>query len=309
MSLASKVRIDPETGPDLSDVPRVPGIVRLSFHAGRPYVGRTISVRRRLERLLDPGRSPRTLAALEEASYQAVGSPFEAAWRLYKVAAADWPDDYRRRLRLRCPTFLRLILSNEYPRTTITTRLQGGRSLSFGPFRTRPAAERFESELLDFFTVRRCVENLEPSPDHPGCVYGEIGRCSRPCQAAVTPAEYRIESGRLLEALATGGKSLERELTQARDRSSETLEFEEAARQHAQVEKLHRTLRLIDQPARRGDPTVHRPGARPAVAAVQGVSDGPDGTRLGSGRIAAHLARCARPRTPHGRTFGHRGRA
>lgn len=250
MVLENQVAIDAESGPELAFVPERFGVVRLTFPAGRPYLARTVNLRRRLQRLLDPVRSPQVRSAVRDVSYTVCGSPFETSWTLYRAAWDDWPDDYRRRLRLRCPPFVRLILSNRFPRTTVTTRPGRGEAVDFGPFRSRAAAERFEAELLDFFGVRRCVENLEPDPRHPGCIYGEIGKCSRPCQAAVSDEEYRRESGRLLAALHTSGESLQQELSERREQASEALEFEEAARLHSLIEKLGRTRRLAEEPAR-----------------------------------------------------------
>ena len=56
-----------------------------------------------------------------------------------------------------------------------------------GRFEPRGAAELFENQFLDLFQIRRCQENLEPSPQHPGCIYGEMNRCLRPCQQVVSP--------------------------------------------------------------------------------------------------------------------------
>ena len=250
MRLAHDVPFDSQNGPDLEQVPKAQGVVRLEFDQGRPYLGKTVSMRRRIERLAGPAASESVRRALRSVEFQPTGSSFETTWRLLSAAVEDWPDDYRRRLRLRCPAFVGLLTANEFPRTTVTTRIAGARTLHFGPFRSRAAAERFEGEILDFFTVRRCVENLEPSADHPGCVYGEIGKCSRPCQAAVDPEEYRAESGRLLEALHTRGRSLETQLELDRDAASESLEFEEAARAHARIEKLAQAMKLAEGPAR-----------------------------------------------------------
>ena len=46
---------------------------------------------------------------------------------------------------------------------------------------------------LDLFQLRRCQEDLAPSPGHPGCIYGEMGKCLRPCQEAVSREEYAGE--------------------------------------------------------------------------------------------------------------------
>ena len=90
----------------------------------------------------------------------------------------------------------------------VTTKI--ARGLFYGPFTSRAAAERFEAGLLDLFQIRRCEENLAPSPQHPGCIYGEMNRCLRPCQQAVSVAEYRGETQRVEQFLRTSGESLDR---------------------------------------------------------------------------------------------------
>jgi excinuclease ABC subunit C len=56
--------------------------------------------------------------------------------------------------------------------------------------------------------MRRCQEDLQPSPDHPGCIYGEMNLCLRPCQQVVGAAEYGHEVDRVLEFLRSVGQSL-----------------------------------------------------------------------------------------------------
>src|SRR6202042_80101 len=99
--------------------------------------------------------------------------------------------------------------------TTITARL--GRGLFYGPVASRATAERFEGGLLDLFQILRCEENLTPSPTHPGCIYGEMNRCLRPCQQAVSEDEYRGETARVEQFLRTGGASLLESAAAARD--------------------------------------------------------------------------------------------
>jgi excinuclease ABC subunit C len=236
----------------LDVAPESPGVTLIEPPGGAPYLGRTRNLRRRLHRLmrlrLPDGRTFGESAA--EVRYWAVGSSFEADWRLWRTGRAVWPENYRRRLRLHGAPLVKAHLGNRFPRTSVTTRLTGGRSLFFGPFRSRTAAEDFQDRLLDFFKVRRCVENLEPSPDHPGCIYGEMDKCLRPCQQAVSVEDYRRESGRLLEALASRGTTLRSELVLLRDQASEELEFEAAARWHRRAEQLDSVLAGLDESAR-----------------------------------------------------------
>ena len=127
------------------------------------------------------------------------------------------------------PAYVKLVLANDFPRTLVTSRLAGGRALYYGPFRTRGSAELFENQLLDLFQIRRCQENLEPSAQHPGCIYGEMNMCLRPCQLAVSREEYGSEVGRVEEFLRGDGAALVNVTSAARDRLSEEMNFEAAA--------------------------------------------------------------------------------
>lgn len=213
-------------------------------------MARTASLKRRLGRLLaEPERLNRRLmlgGLAERVEYWALESRLESSLLMYELALRYYPDDYARRLRLRPAAFVKLLLGNEYPRTQVTTRVTGGASAYYGPFRSRAAAEEFEQETLDLFQVRRCQEDLEPSPEHPGCIYGEMMKCLRPCQQVVGAAEYRSEAERLAEFLSSNGRSLLDAAAAARERLSEELNFEAAQRQHQRYVRIEQALKKRD---------------------------------------------------------------
>jgi excinuclease ABC subunit C len=222
---------------------------------GAPYLGRTTMLGRRLARLVgerpQPSRMLNLRAVARRVEYWPTGSSLERSLVSYELARRHFPGEYVRMLRLRLPSFVKLIATNRFPRTQVTSRL-GARAanLYYGPFPTRAAAEQFESGLLDLFQLRRCQEDLVPSPDHPGCIYGEMGRCLRPCQQAVGEEEYAGEARRVAEFLATGGASLASAAAAARDRLSAEMEFEAAAREHERVERIAAVTRLAGDLAR-----------------------------------------------------------
>lgn len=231
----------------LNGIPDRPAVFLIETGAV-PYLGRTQLLRRRLRRLLGPDSGPSRLLNLREiaraVSYWLVGSSLEQALVLYDLALRHFPEDYRVRLKLRPAPFLKIVLSNPFPRSQITTRLSAAPALYYGPFPTRVAAENFRNRFLDLFQMRRCEEDLDPCPSHPGCIYGEMNLCLRPCQQVVTAEEYRAEVRRVLEFLRTQGHSLLDTLVAARDRLSQECDFEEAARQHKRILKIEETLRL-----------------------------------------------------------------
>jgi excinuclease ABC subunit C len=231
----------------IAETPATAGVFALSFGAGRePYIARTADVRRRLERVLAPegafSRRLNLLPFVESVSWTPTASDFEASLVLYAASMAAFGERARKRLRLRAPAFLRMSVKNPFPRVYVTNKvtkkiLHDPASATFGPFATRAAAERYSDAVLDLFQLRRCEENLEPYPEHPGCSYGEMKKCLAPCHLGCTEERYRDEAGAVFEFLRTGGRSLLAELERERSAASEQLDFEQAAVVHARYEK------------------------------------------------------------------------
>ncbi|WP_321471341.1 hypothetical protein [uncultured Paludibaculum sp.] len=235
---------------DLDAVPDRPAVFVIHAREGRPYLARTALLRRRLKRLLLPRAGHSRLLNLHDVAvrveYHLTASRLGSSLTYYDLARRHFPDDYAHMIKLRLAPIVKILLANAFPRSTITTRLSASQAFQYGPFRSRASAERFEQEVLDLFQVRRCQEDLVVSPDHPGCIYGEMMRCLRPCQQVVGPEEYRSEVERLVHFLQTNGQSLLEPVARARDRSSEELNFEDAQRQHQRYHRIEQVLRLRD---------------------------------------------------------------
>jgi excinuclease UvrABC nuclease subunit len=238
----------------LESLPNAPAVFALHPAEGPPYLSKTSLLRRRLLRLLRERERPSRLLNLRHTArrieYELTGSAFESALVLYEEARRHFPETYLKLLKLRMPPYVKIVLSNQFPRSQVVTHLSRQPSTYFGPFRSRASAERFDAQFLDLFQMRRCQEDLVPSPEHPGCIYGEMGMCLRPCQQVVGPPEYAAEVDRVVEFLRSGGNSLLESIAHSRDRLSEEMRFEEAARQHKRYEKVEDVLKLRDELAR-----------------------------------------------------------
>jgi excinuclease UvrABC nuclease subunit len=235
----------------LEALPNAPAVFVLWPKEGDPYLSKTGLLRRRLLRLLKERDKPSRLLNLRHTvarvEYRLTGSALESAVVQYEQARRLFPETYPEVLRLRLPPYVKILLANEFPRSQITCHLARTGGVYFGPFRSRGSAERFEAQFLDLFQMRRCQEDLVPAPDHPGCIYGEMAMCLRPCQQVVGSAEYAAEVDRVVDFLRTGGHSLVDAITHSRDRLSEDMMFEEAARQHKRLEKVLEVLKLRDE--------------------------------------------------------------
>ncbi len=224
-----------------------------------PYVSKTANLRRRLQRLLSaPEERTKRLNLRDRVrwiEYTLTGSDFESGFVLYQVLRAAFPKTYSNRLRLRFAPLVKLHLENEFPRASITTRLGriSGKNVYYGPFASRVAAEKFMNDALDFFKMRRCVEDLHPDPKFPGCVYSEMKMCLAPCFRGCTDGEYRAEVVRVEDFLDSRGESLKRQMAAERDDASVRMEFETAAAIHARLDKLTPVLQQLPEFVRRID--------------------------------------------------------
>ena len=244
-----------------SCVPAAPAVflLRPIDVASEPYVSKTANLRRRLERLLSPPEERSKRLNLRDrvraVEYSLTGSDFESGFLLYRLLRSTFPKTYGKRLRLRFAPLVKLHLENEYPRASVTTRIArlSRRNVYYGPFPSRLAAEKFMNDALDFFKMRRCVEDLHPDPKFPGCVYSEMKMCLAPCFKGCTDDEYKAEVIRVEDFLNTRGESLKREIAASRDHASESLAFEEAATLHTRLEKLAPILQQMPEAVQRLD--------------------------------------------------------
>jgi excinuclease ABC subunit C len=260
--LTERLEFVPELDAKLfAAVPAAPAVflLRGDDPQAEPYVSKTANLRRRLQRLLGrpEGRTKKLNLRdrVRTIEYAPTGSDFESGFVLYRVMREAFPKTYSNRLRFRFAPLVKLHLENEYPRASITTRIGrlNGRALYYGPFLSRTAAEKFMNDSLDFFKMRRCVDDLHPDPAFPGCIYSEMKMCLAPCFKGCSDQEYSTEVNRVQGYFDSSGESLSREFAVQRDTASVDLAFEEAAAIHVKVEKLKPVLVQLPEIIRRLD--------------------------------------------------------
>ncbi|MGH9513446.1 MAG: hypothetical protein ACRD2U_15050 [Terriglobales bacterium] len=242
-------------------VPSAPAVflLRGADPSSEPYVSKTANLQRRLLRLLGlPTEQSKRLNlrdSVHRIEYTTTGSDFESGFLLYRLLRSTFPKTYSDRLRLRFAPLVKLHLENAYPRASVTTRIGrlDGRSLYYGPFFSRSLAEKFANDSLDFFKMRRCVEDLHPDPAFPGCIYSEMKMCMAPCFKGCTDDEYGAEVERVQAYFQTQGASLLRQISVQRDEASLKMDFESAAALHTRVDKLKSLLTQLPEIVHRLD--------------------------------------------------------
>jgi excinuclease UvrABC nuclease subunit len=247
-----------------------------------PYIGRTPNLRGRLERLLQPSaRHPRRLqlaGRVRRIAWRLTGSEFESLLAQFSLLESVYGAKALERMHLRNPAFVRFLGSNRYPRITVTHRpSQREAEWSYGPFASRATAERFADEALKLFLLRRCTDDLDPDPSHPGCVYSEMKMCLAPCYKGCTDERYGEEAAAVQAFIASRGESRLVTLRAQREMAAENLEFEAAAAVHAQVQRVEAVRALAPElvrPLSELRVVILQPSAEPAEVAVFLFLDG-----------------------------------
>jgi len=239
--------------------------------SAQPYLSKTANLKRRLQRLLAPpeerSRKLNLRSRARRIEYTLTGSDFESGLLLYRALRSVFPQTYRARLRLRLAPLVRLNLDNPWPRAYVTRRIGRlrGRSVYYGPFPSRAAAEKFLNDSLDLFKMRRCDFELDPDPAFPGCIYSEMKMCLAPCFKGCSDQEYAAEVTRVQAYLDSGGQSLVGTLAAERESASASLQFETASGIHARLEKVEAARALL--------PEIARPLERVTGVIVQRAAD------------------------------------
>jgi DNA polymerase-3 subunit epsilon len=182
-------RRPPSERPDLSSLPRDPGVYVFRDADGNPlYVGKSVCLRTR-------ARAHFTTPAewtgrAEHVDYQATQSELGALLledRLIKALRPPGntrgkrsPDGY---------VYLRCRLDIAFPILEVALAPAGGHSVNVGPVRGRAAAAELVEQLNSLFGLRHCGRRL-PRREHPSA-YGQMGRCLSPCLGDLDPNLYR----------------------------------------------------------------------------------------------------------------------
>src|SRR3954452_24021037 len=222
-------RVPKEKRPDLSELPRDPGVYVFRDDRGRPlYVGKSVSVRTRARAhfCAPAGWAERA----EVVDYTPTCSELGALVLENRLIKRWRPPGNAKLKRADGYVYIRARLDIAYPVLDVAPEPASGRAFNVGPVRGRAAAEELVDQLQSLFGLRHCGRAL-PRRVHPSA-YGQMGRCLSPCLGDLDPNLYRRQ---LEEALAPfsgagdGGDGLLDWIDEQMRAASEARRYERAA--------------------------------------------------------------------------------
>ena len=135
--------------------------------------------------------------------------------------------------------YLKVDVQEDWPRVTITRRVEQDGARYFGPYASAGSVRRTLDVVKKLFPWRSCTKTITGSDPRP-CLDYYIKRCIAPCTAYCTPEEYRAVIDQTLLFLEGRSSDVLEHVEEEMRAASEALEFERAARLRDQAEAIRR---------------------------------------------------------------------
>lgn len=226
----------------LRTLPDRPGVYRMLNDAGDAlYVGKARSLKRRVTNYTLPGKLPirlqRMIAETTQMEFVTTHTEVEALLLESNLIKKLMP---RYNVLLRDDkTFPHILIKggHAFPQLTKHRGTRSDPGHYYGPFASAGAVNRVLTALQRAFQLRSCADTVFSSRTRP-CLQFQIKRCTAPCVARVSDADYAEQVEEARAFLEGRSRDIQGELAQAMQQAAEALDFERAAKLRDRIRAL-----------------------------------------------------------------------
>jgi excinuclease ABC subunit C len=228
----------------LQAVPDSPGVYMFRDNRSQViYVGKALRLRDRLRSYFTPGYAE--TARVSELIRRA--TDFEFVTTANEVEALVLENNliknYRPRFNIRLKDdknylYLKLPVTEAFPRVHYSRRVQNDGALYFGPYTSALSLRSTVKSIRQLLPFRTCSDEI--FKQGKVCLDFHIKRCPGPCERRISSEDYKARINEV--ALFMEGRSdlLVRELEDRMQTAAERLDFENAARYRDQLQSIER---------------------------------------------------------------------
>ncbi len=221
---------------ELKKIPDRPGVYLM--HDSRDeiiYIGKAKILSRRVRQYFDKGRkrSPKIekmVSLIDHFEYIVTDSEVEALILENNLIKENRPR-YNTMLKDdKTYPYIKLTLSEAYPRLVITRKIKKDKDKYYGPYPAGTAASDIISMLRGVYKLRTCTRSLpkDIGKERP-CLNYHIGKCCGPCTGNVSEEEYAGKIKMVRKFLEGSATELADQIREQMNTAAENLEFEKAA--------------------------------------------------------------------------------
>jgi len=228
----------------LQAVPESPGVYMFRDNRSQViYVGKALRLRDRLRSYFTPGYAPTAQVAelirkAHDFEFVTTANEVEAL-----VLENNLIKNYRPRYNIRLKDdknylYLKLPVTEDFPRVHYSRRVQNDGALYFGPYTSAQSLRSTVKSIRQLLPFRTCSDDI--FKQGKVCLDFHIKRCPGPCERRISSEDYKARIHEV--ALFMEGRSdiLVRELQERMESSAGRLDFENAARYRDQLQSIER---------------------------------------------------------------------
>lgn len=244
--MADRLLFDFETlpvdgfAPEETPAPARPAVFRIFDVNGKLILlERTHNLRARLRRFYAEEPQPGAVDLRrigKRIEYCRTDSPFESLYLLYLERRQWFPSVYRRMRTFPLYLLLEVDYAVRFPRVVVARRLREG-ARTFGPFRSRRAANEARAAMERLFRLRPCDYDIRGNDPYPDCLYFQMETCSRPCNGDIGREAYLEDVRASLEWLIGDEAGYRMKLLERIRALADQTRFEEAEQLRVQLEE------------------------------------------------------------------------
>jgi excinuclease ABC subunit C len=228
----------------LRAVPDGPGVYLFRDNRSQViYVGKALRLRDRLRSYFTPGYAQ--TARVAEMVRRATDFEFVTTANEVEALVLECSliKNYRPRFNIRLKDdknylYLKLPVTEEFPRVHYSRRVQNDGARYFGPYTSAQSLRGTVKSIRQLLPFRTCSDEI--FKQGKVCLDFHIKRCPGPCERRITSEDYKARINEV--ALFMEGRSdlLVRELKERMEVSANRLDFENAARYRDQLQSIER---------------------------------------------------------------------
>ena len=125
--------------------------------------------------------------------------------------------------------YLRIDVTQDYPRVELVRRVQKDKAKYFGPYMGATGVREVLDVLRGLFPLRTCAQALRPGMSKRPCLHHQLGECLAPCAGKVTPEEYAKVVDEVIDFLGGKPSSVLNRLQEQMMAAAKAMRFEQAA--------------------------------------------------------------------------------
>ncbi len=225
-------------------MPESPGVYLFRDHRGQViYVGKALRLRDRLRSYFSPAyaqtaRVAELVRKVFDFEFVTTANEVEAL-----VLECNLIKNYRPRFNIRLKDdknylYLKLPVTEEFPRVHYSRRVQNDGALYFGPYTSAQSLRGTVKSIRQLLPFRTCSDEI--FKQGKVCLDFHIRRCPGPCERRISTEDYKARINEV--ALFMEGRSdvLVRQLHQRMEGAADNLDFENAARYRDQLQSIEK---------------------------------------------------------------------